>query len=208
MAKIFSEDAYCLGLLYSYLYAGKKMVLKDDLDAFYNTIEKNLENTDAMDLYATIWNDDEPSIYYPSEGKNGEVYYVLYPEFDINRAKSKYIGCLSVQVLLATQKDKALDCLGLQLKEGHICKKNSNHIGVVGATTFMNQFIEKLKSGKLKIEICPQVEVGPELTEDFIIQQLESYQKLLDSEIIEKNTKGEQGPILKKIRKNNKEKIK
>ena len=208
MAKIFIEDAYCLGLLYSYLYAGKKMVLKDDLDAFYNTIEKNLENTDAMDLYATIWNDDEPSICYPSEGKNGEVYYVLYPEFDINRAKSKYIGCLSVQVLLATQEDKALDCLGLQLKEGHICKKNSNYIGVVGATTFMNQFIEKLKSGELKIETCPQVEVGPELNEEFIIQQLESYQRLLDSEIIEKNTKMEQGPILKKIRKNNKEKIK
>lgn len=208
MAKIFIEDAYCLGLLYSYLYAGKKMVLKDDLDAFYNTIEKNLQNTDAMDLYSTILNDDEPSIYYPSEGKNGEVYYVLYPEFDINRAKSKYIGCLSVQVLLATQEDKALDCLGLQLKEGHICKKNSNHIGVVGATTFMNQFIEKLKSGELKIETCPQVEVGPELNEEFIIQQLESYQRLLDSEIIEKNTKMEQGPILKKIRKNNKEKIK
>ena len=208
MAKIFIEDAYCLGLLYSYLYAGKKMVLKDDLAAFYNTIEKNLENTDAMDLYATIWNDDEPSIYYPSEGKNGEVYYVLYPEFDINRAKSKYIGCLSVQVLLATQKDNALDCLGLQLKDGHICKKNSNHIAVVSAPTFMNQFIEKLKSGELKIEICPQVEVGTELNEDFIIQQLESYQRLLDSEIIEKNTKREQGPILKKIRKNDKEKIK
>lgn len=208
MAKIFIEDAYCLGLLYSYLYAGKKMVLKDDLDAFYNTIEKNLENTDAMDLYATIWNDDEPSIYYPSEGKNGEVYYVLYPEFDINRAKSKYIGCLSVQVLLATQKDNALDCLGLQLKEGHICEKNSNHVGVVSSIDFMNQFIEKLKSGKLKIEICPQVEVGPELNEEFIIQQLESYQRLLDSEIIEKNTKREQGPVLKKIRKNNKEKVK
>ena len=201
MAKIFSEDAYCLGLLYSYLYSGKKMVLKDDLDAFHNTIEKNLENTDAMDLYATIWHDDDPCIYYPSEGKNGEVYYVLYPDFDISRAKSKYIGCLSTQVLVATQKENALDCLGLYLKDGHICRKDNYHIGIVSAPTFMSQFIEKLKSGELKIETCPQVEVGTELTEDFIIKQLESFQRLLDSEIIKEATKEEQVPVKKLNRK-------
>lgn len=39
------------------------MVLKDDLDEYYKAIEKNLENTDAMDLYATVWHDD-PCIYY------------------------------------------------------------------------------------------------------------------------------------------------
>ena len=52
----------------------------------------------------------------------------------------------------------------------------------------MNQFIEKLKSGELKIETCPQVEVDSELTEEYIIKQLESYQKLLESEVIEKAT--------------------
>lgn len=188
MAKIFSEDAYCLGLLYSYLFAGKKMVLKDDLDAFYNTIEKNLENTDASDLYATIWHDDDPCIYYPSEGKNGEVYYVLYPNFDVERAKSKYIGCLSTQVLIATQKENALNCLGLQMKNGHISKKSNYHVGIVSAPTFMSQFISKLKSGELKIETCPQVEIGSELTNEYIVKQLESYQKLLESGIIDNAT--------------------
>lgn len=189
MAKIFSEDAYCLGLLYSYIFAGKKMVLKDDLDAFYNAIEKNLENTDAMDLYSTVWYDNEPCIYYPSNGKNGEVYYVLYPNFDIDNAKSKYIGCLSVQVLVATQKENALDCLGLQWKDGDICKKVKHNVGIVSTPTFMNQFISKLKSGELKIETCPQVEVVPELTQEYIIKQLESYEKLLDSGIINEATK-------------------
>lgn len=202
MAKIFSEDAYCLGLLYSYLFASKKMVLKDDLDLFYDTIEKNLENTDAMDLYATIWHDDEPCIYYPSEGKNGEVYYVLYPDFDIERAKTKYIGCLSTKVLVATQKENALNCLGLQLKDGNICKKNNYHVGIVGGRKFMNQFIEKLKNGELKIEICPQVEAGSELTEENILKQLESYQRLLESGIIEEATKEEQGPVKKLVPKN------
>ena len=196
MAKIFYEDAYCLGLLYSYLYAGKKMVLKDDLDSFYNTVEKNLENTDAMDMYATVWYDDDPCIYYPSEGKNGEVYYVLYPKFDIDRAKTKYIGCLSTAVLVATQEDNALDCLGLQLKDGRICRKEKYNVGIVSSPTFMKNFLEKLKSGELKIETCPQVEVGAELTEEYIIQQLESYQNLLESEILKQALKAE-GPVKK-----------
>lgn len=202
MAKIFSEDAYCLGLLYSYLYAGKKMVLKEDLDAFYNTIEKNLKNTDVIDMYATIWYDNDPCIYYPSEGKNGEVYYVLYPDFDIDRAKSKYIGCLSVQVLVAALEDNALDCLGLQLKDGNIYKKNNYHIGIASAHTFMNQFIKKLKNGELRIETCPQVEVNQELTEDFILEQLTSYQKLLDTAILNESTNKE-NKHLKKYKQNN-----
>lgn len=200
MAKIFSEDAYCLGLLYSYLFANKKMVLKSDLDSFYNAIEKNLENTDAMDLYVTIGYDDEPSIYYTSEGKNGEIYYVLYPDFDIERAKSIYIGCLSTQVLVATQEKNSLNCLGLELIDGNICKKNNYNIGIVSSSTFMNNFIEKLKNGELKIETCPQVEVKTELTEEYIIEQLESYQSLLESEIIKEAIQENQMLVKKKLR--------
>ena len=126
MAKIFSEDAYCLGLLYSYLFAGKKMVLKNDLDEYYKTIEKNLENTDAMDLYATVWYDDDPCIYYPSEGKNGEVYYVLYPDFDLQRAIDVYIGCVSLDILVASQMDNALGCIDLKKEDGKIISKSDN----------------------------------------------------------------------------------
>lgn len=197
---MFNEDAYCLGLLYSYIYAGKKMMLKSDLDSFYETIENNLKDTEAMDMYGTVWYDNDPSIYYPSEGKNGEVYYVLYPNFDIERAKSKYIGCLSVQVLVASQANNALNCLGLQKIDGNIKRKANINIGMVSAPTFMKKFIEKLKSGEIKIETCPQVETGDELTNEFIVQQLEKYQKILDSGIIDEATKKEQGPVKKLTR--------
>lgn len=199
MAKIFSEDAYCLGLLYAYIYSGKKMVLLDDLNRFHETIEKNLENTDAMDMYTTVWYDDEPCIYYSCDGKNGEVYYVLYPDFDLEKAKSKYIGCLSTKVLVASQEDKALECLGLQKIEGNIKKKDNISIGIVSSPTFMNKFLEKLKSGELKIETCPQVETGEKLTKEYIIQQLEMYQNLLDSRIVEKATEVEQEPVKKLV---------
>lgn len=34
MAKIYKEDVYCLGLLYSYRYANNSVVLKSDLINF------------------------------------------------------------------------------------------------------------------------------------------------------------------------------
>lgn len=81
-------------------------------------------------------------------------------------------------------------------------QKPNIKIGITDGPDFMRQFMEKLKSGEIKIETCPQVEVGEELTEEFILQQLEKYQKLLDNiEIIDEMPKENQGPILKKTKK-------
>ena len=128
MAKIFSEDAYCLGLLYAYLYSNRKMVLLEDLKSFHSAIERNLEDTKVNDMYATVWHDDEPSIYFASEGKNGEIYYVLNPRFDLERSKSKYIGCLSVEVLVASQKENALRAIDLKHEGKKIVKRNPNEL--------------------------------------------------------------------------------
>lgn len=94
--------------------------------------------------------------------------------------KQKIIGLINTNEFFESQYGK-LSLVALNLKDGNICKRNNYHIGIVSAPTIMNQFIEKLKSGELKIEICPQVEVNSELTEEYIIKQLESYQKLLES---------------------------
>lgn len=129
---MYSEDAYCLGLLYAHIYANKKMVLKDDLDKFHKIIESNLRsiNKDINDTYATVWYDNDPSIYFVSEGKNGEIYYVLYPNFDLDRAKSKYIGCLSTDVLVASQKENALNSIDLKKENGRIVKKKINELRI------------------------------------------------------------------------------
>lgn len=129
---MYSEDAYCLGLLYAHIYADKKMVLKDDLDKFHKIIEFNLRsmNKDINDAYATVWYDNDPSIYFVSEGKNSEIYYVLYPDFDLNRAKSKYIGCLSTDVLVASQKENALNSIDLKKENGRIVKKKTNEFRI------------------------------------------------------------------------------
>lgn len=190
MAKIFSEDAYCLGLLYSYIYSGRTMMLLEDLKNFHKMIERNLIDTDVMDINAASWY-DEQSIYYQSEGKNGELYYALFPNFNLNKAELAYIGSLSPKVLVASQKENALNCLGLQKKDGTIKRKDINsHIDMISVSTFMKKFLEKLKSGQ--IEMCFKTET--ELTEEHIVQQLEICQKLLDTDIINEETT-EQEPV-------------
>ena len=63
----------------------------------------------------------------------------------------------------------------------------------------MKQFIENLKNGKLTIETCSQVETGPELTKEFIIKQLQDYEKLLDTSILDEDTKEQEEPVKKLV---------
>ena len=124
MAKIYSEDAYSLGLLYVYTYSNgmQKMAKLDDLNAFHNKIEQNLEDmeSDVLCMYSTMRYDDGDSIYFSSSDKDGNVFYILKPGFDKDRAITMYIGCLPTKVLVASQRDNALASLGLIKMEDKI----------------------------------------------------------------------------------------
>lgn len=73
------------------------------------------------------------------------------------------------------------------------------NLGISNSESFMRNFIEKLKNGDLKMEKCSYDEEGEEMTQKFIIHQLENYQKLIDSGIIEESVKEEQGPVKKLV---------
>lgn len=117
MARVFYEDIYNLGLLYAYMDSNgmQKMVLLDDLKKYYNTVEKNLDEMDSDVsenlIYASIWYDNDEPIYFISRNKEDEVYYILKPEFDLERAIEKYISCLPADVLKASLMENALECI-------------------------------------------------------------------------------------------------
>lgn len=117
MARVFYEDIYNLGLLYAYMDSNgmQKMVLLDDLKKYYNTVEKNLDEMDSDVsenlIYASIWYDNDEPIYFISRNKEDEVYYILKPEFDLERAIGKYISCLPTDVLKASLMENALECI-------------------------------------------------------------------------------------------------
>ncbi len=77
--------------------------------------------------------------------------------------------------------------------------KRNIRIGISNSSSFMKQFIENLKNGKLTIETCSQVETGPELTKEFIIKQLQDYEKLLDTSILDEDTKEQEEPVKKLV---------
>lgn len=198
MARVYSEDAYCLGLLYVYIYSNtmQQMVLIDDLKKIHNCIEENLEamNSTMNNIYATIWNDNEESIYFTSNNKNGETYYILKPRFDLKRAKSLYIGCLPLDILVASQMDNALNCLGLQIIDDKIKVKDIN------TKRFIDRFMERLNKGELKKDICPQMDDEFILTDENIKKELILYRELLNSDIMKNILEKEETPVLKKIK--------
>lgn len=61
------------------------------------------------------------------------------------------------------------------------------HVGIVSGPTFMSQFMDKLKNGELTLDTCPQVKIGKEFsgTTEEVNRELESYQKLLESGIVD-----------------------
>ena len=117
MSRVYYEDIYNLGLLYAYIDSNgmQKMVSLNDLKKYYNIVEKNLDEMDSDVninlIYASIWYDNDEPIYFVSSNKEGDVYYVLKPEFNLLMAKRKYIGCLSSEVIEASLMENALECI-------------------------------------------------------------------------------------------------
>jgi hypothetical protein len=140
MARVYSEDAYCLGLLYVYTYSNgmQKMAKLDDLNEFHNTIEQNLKDmqSDALCMYSTMIYDDNEQLYFSSSDKDGNVYYILKPGFDKEKAMSIFIGCLPIKVLAASQMNNALECLGLE-------KKKDKNIITVKEKKLVKKYINK-----------------------------------------------------------------
>ena len=78
-------------------------------------------------------------------------------------------------------------------------QKTNMKIGITGGNDFMKRFMKKLENGEIKIETWPQIESGIELNEAFVAQEIEKYQALLESRIIERISNEEQIPVKKLV---------
>ena len=144
MRKSYIEDVYSLGLIYVYMYSHKtrKMVSLYDLEAFYKEIEKNLKIMGSE--YHGIFSTNEDSIYFISSNENGEIYYILKPTFDLKKAIKNYIDSPSINYLVASQMDNALNTLGLVKINGDIMPK-SNYISKENLEIENNNFNEEME---------------------------------------------------------------
>ncbi len=112
MVRINDEDMYCLGLLYLYKYSNKTctMIKKADLDQFVKELEKNLITKEEM-TYIDQSIIEEP-IYFITNDKQQETYYILKPEVNMKQIEEKFY-VLPYEYYQALQKSNALKPLGL-----------------------------------------------------------------------------------------------
>lgn len=89
--------------------------------------------------------------------------------------------------------------LNVNKPEGKVEQKTNIKIGITGGNNFMKRFMKKLENSEIKVETCPQIESGIELNEEFIAQEIEKYQALLESGIIERVSNEEQVPVKKLV---------
>lgn len=78
-------------------------------------------------------------------------------------------------------------------------QKTNMKIGITGGNDFMKRFMKKLENGEIKIETWPQIESGIELNEAFVAQEIEKYQALLESGIIDRISNEEQVTVKKLV---------
>ena len=78
-------------------------------------------------------------------------------------------------------------------------QKTNIKIGIIGGNGFMKRFMKKLESGEIKIEAWPQIELEDESTKVSMAKEIEKYQALLESGIIERISNEEQVPVKKLV---------
>lgn len=99
MNRMFSKDAYALGMYYVYALSNdeRTIVKLEDLKKFHNAIESNLEESKSTsyDMYATVRHDNDKPIYSTHKDQNGEIYCILDPKFDSYKfgEKQVYFAC-------------------------------------------------------------------------------------------------------------------
>lgn len=122
--KIFKEDTTTIALLYNYLANRDMLLSAEKVDEFDEMVDVNLEEIDskANMVYPV---DYSKLIYFTSWDENGNQFYILKPNFDVEKAMADYLYNRSLDITKATQKENSLTSLGLKLEDGQIKPKEN-----------------------------------------------------------------------------------
>ena len=118
---IYKEDTTTIALLYNYMATRDMLLSAEKIDEFDKIVDSNLEE---MNIKLMVYQlDPSKLIYFTSWDEYGNQYYILKPNFDAERAVMDYIYQRPFAIQKATQKENALDLLGLKLENGDIKTK-------------------------------------------------------------------------------------
>lgn len=82
----------------------------------------NIMNSDCGICIRCSYYDDS-KLFTKMTDENGKLYAAIIPNADLDEAWQIYIGCLSLDVIVASQMDNALDVIGLEKKKDENTKR-------------------------------------------------------------------------------------
>lgn len=121
--RTYFEDSASLALLYNYdATNGIGMMLSyNKIKKFDNIININLDSMNSQLSYIGSCN-PENLIYFYSKDEEQKEYLILRPDIDLEKARNYYIGSIPLDLLIASQKENALNSIGLKLENRKIVK--------------------------------------------------------------------------------------
>ena len=120
------NQAASLAIIYIYraTFGEVTMINVEQVDNFLTTINDNLKemNSKVYNLTPDYMIDPDLLffIYGVDENKNG--YYILKNDDESVHRRLSYVMGLPLDVVIASQKDNALRCIGLEMVDGEIIK--------------------------------------------------------------------------------------
>ena len=127
MRRVNFSDVIILALLYKNKYMDNLIISYDVILDYYKVIEKNLSLIENFGNYDGnyIGNNRKTFDYLIQEDENGKKYVALNPLINKQETYDLIIGTLPLDVLVASQKDNALEVIGLKkIENNEIVSKN------------------------------------------------------------------------------------
>lgn len=117
------EDIASMALIYTNRALGNKMISYDKVVEFENIINNNLDEMNSP-INPSLFYEEESKLYFHATDENGKVYLVIDPRADLKIAGNYHVGCLPLDIVIASQMENALDVLGIELIDGKLVMKN------------------------------------------------------------------------------------
>jgi len=121
------EDIASMALIYTNRALGNKMISYSKVEEFNKVINDNLDVM-SSEVDSRLCYEEESRLYFHATDESGKVYLVIDPNSDLKEATSYHIGCLPLDIVIASQMDNALEVIGLELVDGQLVKRKEKQL--------------------------------------------------------------------------------
>jgi len=121
------EDIASMALIYTNRALGNKMISYDKVEEFDRVINENLDLMNS-EIDPLLFYNEESRLYFHATDETGKIYLVIDCNTDLKEAEHYHIGCLPLDIVLASQMDNALEVIGLELVDGKLVKRKDKQL--------------------------------------------------------------------------------